>query len=194
MRRLVVLVAVGLVGSAGMAGALARSAAAADRDCADFANQAAAQRYFLAHGGPARDPDRLDADGDGVVCESLPCPCAKRSGGGSTPSNPTGGGGVDPGSSVDLGKVTKTTGCRVDGPLPDRSCTPGARFSKATTKLVCEPGYAGERVLGPSPHRHSSGRDPCRPSAARPHARADQGRDLRGDRRRTVRPSSYHFL
>jgi len=35
--------------------------------CGDYATQAAAQR---AH-------DTRDADGDGVYCESLPCPCAK---------------------------------------------------------------------------------------------------------------------
>jgi hypothetical protein len=48
---------------------------ASDRDCGDFANQAAAQRYFLNNGGPNSDPDRLDADGDGIACESNPCPC-----------------------------------------------------------------------------------------------------------------------
>ena len=51
-------------------------ARASDRDCADFTNQAQAQEYFLAQGGPSADPDRLDGDpGDGVACESLPCPC-----------------------------------------------------------------------------------------------------------------------
>ena len=82
MRRLLVLVTLSTVGITGLAAALAPPGAAADRDCPDFANQAAAQTYFLAHGGPAKDPDRLDADGDGVACESLPCPCAKGSGGG----------------------------------------------------------------------------------------------------------------
>jgi endonuclease YncB( thermonuclease family) len=50
-------------------------ARAADRDCSDFANQRAAQNYFLSRGGPNRDPDRLDGDGDGRACQSLPCPC-----------------------------------------------------------------------------------------------------------------------
>jgi hypothetical protein len=44
------------------------AAAVADRDCADFDNQAQAQDYFIDRGGPDSDPDRLDADGDGVVC------------------------------------------------------------------------------------------------------------------------------
>lgn len=50
----------------------ATSGAAGDRDCADFSSQGAAQRYFDARGGPARDPDYLDADNDGVACEELP--------------------------------------------------------------------------------------------------------------------------
>ena len=43
-----------------------------DRDCGDFATHAEAQAFFYAAGGPARDPHRLDGDGDGVACESLP--------------------------------------------------------------------------------------------------------------------------
>jgi endonuclease YncB( thermonuclease family) len=43
-----------------------------DKDCSDFATQAEAQAFFEAHGGPARDPHRLDSDGDGRACESLP--------------------------------------------------------------------------------------------------------------------------
>src|SRR3954451_16755833 len=45
---------------------------AEDRDCGDFATQAEAQAYFVALGGPASDPDRLDGDSDGIACESLP--------------------------------------------------------------------------------------------------------------------------
>ena len=37
---------------------------------ADFATQAQAQRYFEA-AGPG-DPNRLDGDGNGIACESLP--------------------------------------------------------------------------------------------------------------------------
>jgi endonuclease YncB( thermonuclease family) len=57
-------------------------AQATDKDCDDFATQAAAQDYFIARGGPAQDPDRLDADGNGIACQTLPCPCNS----GSTPS------------------------------------------------------------------------------------------------------------
>jgi hypothetical protein len=46
--------------------------ALADKDCPDFATQQEAQAYYEAHGGPAVDPDRLDADHDGIACEALP--------------------------------------------------------------------------------------------------------------------------
>lgn len=46
-----------------------------DRDCSDFSTQRQAQLFFLNAGGPGSDPHRLDADHDGVVCETLPCPC-----------------------------------------------------------------------------------------------------------------------
>lgn len=32
-------------------------------------------RPALRHGGPRYDPDRLDADNDGIACEDNPCPC-----------------------------------------------------------------------------------------------------------------------
>jgi hypothetical protein len=44
---------------------------AVDYDCSNFANQAEAQEYLL-----PGDPYGLDADHDGVACESLPCPCS----------------------------------------------------------------------------------------------------------------------
>lgn len=54
-----------------IAGATASPASA--KTCSDYGNQAAAQRAA----------DTRDADGDGIYCESLPCPCSKKSGGGS---------------------------------------------------------------------------------------------------------------
>jgi len=60
-------------------------AQAADRDCGDFATQRAAQRFFLDH-NPGADPHALDSDGDGVACESNPCPCSdNRRPGGTAP-------------------------------------------------------------------------------------------------------------
>ena len=69
---------------------LAPGYASTDKDCSDFANQAQAQAFFVSNGGsPANDFDNLDADHDGVACESLPCPCSSSSGSG-------GGGGQAP--------------------------------------------------------------------------------------------------
>lgn len=42
-----------------------------DRNCGDFPTWADAQTFYLAAGGPASDPHRLDGDRDGVACESL---------------------------------------------------------------------------------------------------------------------------
>lgn len=55
---------------------MAAPAQAADMDCGDFATQADAQAFYIANGGPAVDPHRLDSEGDGVACETLPCPCS----------------------------------------------------------------------------------------------------------------------
>lgn len=59
-------------------GATPSVASASDKDCSDFATQRAAQIFFLKHGGPRHDPDRLDADHDGVACEDNPCPCYRK--------------------------------------------------------------------------------------------------------------------
>jgi Excalibur calcium-binding domain len=48
-----------------------------DYDCSDFATQAEAEEYLL-----PGDPYDLDADGDGIACEDLPCPCSYSPGGG----------------------------------------------------------------------------------------------------------------
>jgi endonuclease YncB( thermonuclease family) len=62
---------------------------ALDRDCADFASQAAAQTFYLANGGPRTDPHGLDSEGDGIACESNPCPCLyKKSAAGDKPATP----------------------------------------------------------------------------------------------------------
>jgi len=73
-RLLTVMVATVLVAIALIA-MLPSGASAGDKDCADFRSQRAAQLFFLRHGGPRYDPDRLDADNDGIACEDNPCPC-----------------------------------------------------------------------------------------------------------------------
>lgn len=49
----------------------ASPATARDKDCSDFPTQKAAQKFFKKH-NPKRDPHRLDADHDGIACESNP--------------------------------------------------------------------------------------------------------------------------
>ena len=98
--------------------------------CADFPNQAAAQR---AH-------NTRDGDGDGIYCEDLPCPCLKPG----QHSKPAPSSQALPalGRSIALGAVTRFSGCHVRGELPDHACTPGARFAKVTKAEVCTPGYS----------------------------------------------------
>lgn len=41
-------------------------------NCSDFKTQPEAQSFFAKAGGTSKDTNRLDGDGDGVACESLP--------------------------------------------------------------------------------------------------------------------------
>jgi hypothetical protein len=50
-------------------GANAAPAPRDDKNCSDFISAGEAQRFFLANGGPHRDPHGLDGDGDGNACE-----------------------------------------------------------------------------------------------------------------------------
>ena len=107
----------------------------ASATCADYPNQAAAQKA----------KDTRDADGDGIYCEDLPCPCLKpgsSGGGGSTtsPSHRRSSAGL--GRSVTLGPWRKRTNCHLRGALPDAGCTPGAIYRKVTRSRVCVSGYA----------------------------------------------------
>ena len=43
-----------------------------DRNCSDFDTWAEAQAFYEAAGGPESDRHRLDRDGNGIACESLP--------------------------------------------------------------------------------------------------------------------------
>jgi hypothetical protein len=49
------------------AGAAAAAPGGGDRDCSDFETQQQAQQFLL-----PGDPHNLDADGNGIACESLP--------------------------------------------------------------------------------------------------------------------------
>lgn len=84
-----------------------------DRDCGDFPSQAAAQNFFLANGGPQNDPHRLDDEGDGIACESNPCPCIGRGNPGGETTGNTNNQNSNPGPKLyrETGNVTKV----VDG-------------------------------------------------------------------------------
>lgn len=72
-----------VLGVVTIVGGASPSAAFTDKDCGDFSTQAEAQDFFEKN-DPANDPHSLDADGDGIACETLPCPCSTGSGGGDT--------------------------------------------------------------------------------------------------------------
>lgn len=79
MKELVTMrkILIGLVAVAALATPLALASpanAVTDRDCGDFDSQKAAQVFYLKAGGPRVDPHRLDAEGDGIACESNPAP------------------------------------------------------------------------------------------------------------------------
>ena len=51
-----------------------------DRECGDFDRWDQPQAFYGAAGGPASDRHRLDRDGDGIACQSLPAaPCSQDS-------------------------------------------------------------------------------------------------------------------
>jgi hypothetical protein len=64
----------------------AAPSSAAAATCAEYPNQAAAQRAA----------DTRDGDGDGIYCESLPCPCSTNSSGGTREGTGGAGGGQKP--------------------------------------------------------------------------------------------------
>lgn len=74
--------------------------AATDRDCPDFASQAAAQAVFDAVPG---DPERLDADNDGIACEDQAYAAA--SGGSQVTTRPAGAVAAGDGSASEDGSV-----------------------------------------------------------------------------------------
>ncbi len=105
-------------------------ASAGAATCADFPNQAAAQ-----HAANTRD-----GDGDGIYCESLPCPCS--TGGARPPAAHHHAPAHRLGPTIRLGPLRRRTDCRVHGDLPDAACTPGTRYAHATRSVICAPGYA----------------------------------------------------
>jgi hypothetical protein len=112
-----VAVALAAVTAATLPALANRPEAHASATCADYPNQRQAQLH----------KDTRDADGDGIYCENLPCPCLT---GGTSPSPP-----ASRGPAFFKGRCKR-------GPLPDYRCTPGTVFSNATAKDICTPGYS----------------------------------------------------
>ena len=52
------------------------------------------------------------------------------------------GASASPTPGAQIGQRTKSSGCQVNGALPDSACTPGAIFPSATKDQVCQSGYA----------------------------------------------------
>jgi hypothetical protein len=69
---------------------------------------------------------------------SLPCLLAALLPAAAGAGSPSGG--IAVGRTVLLGPRTKTIGCRL-GALPDRSCSPGAFYSRLTRAVVCGRGF-----------------------------------------------------
>jgi hypothetical protein len=99
-------------------GASGAPIADASATCSDYPNQAAAQRAA----------DTRDADGDGIYCEDLPCPCLKPGQSSPAPVRRPG---------TFRGRCERAR-------LPDHHCTPGV-VATTDVKAVCTPGYT-ERV------------------------------------------------
>ena len=75
-------------GSADLSSAAMKGVKGGDLDCADFSSQAAAQNAYESS-GPG-DPHGLDADNDGIACETNPCPCSTGGNGGGSGGSPPG--------------------------------------------------------------------------------------------------------
>lgn len=139
LRRFALLLVVGVLASALTVAVPSTGSAFSDRDCADFDTQSQAQRFFLDQGGPSDDPHRLDADGDGQACDSLPCPCGAGSGGSS------GSAGASAGSTVrQRGRVIRV----VDGDTLEVRLSSGARRTVRMLGIDTPEVYGGTTQCG----------------------------------------------
>ena len=141
---LCLLLVAGAIGT-GAAGA-AGGSRALDKDCADFPDQASAQRYFDQNGGsPSNDFDLLDGDADGVACESNPCPCAAPGGGndGGPPKKGIRVISVTDGDTIDVAMHGRQEPVRIIGidtpeTYPEPEC--GGAQASASIKKLLQPG------------------------------------------------------
>jgi hypothetical protein len=106
-----------------IATALADTSAHASKTCADYDNQRDAQL----------NKDTRDADGDGIYCEALPCPCLKPGQQKSKPPPTT-----KPRKPV---KPPRPKAVCKRGVVPDHHCTPGVSHPIAR-KTMCAPEFS----------------------------------------------------
>jgi hypothetical protein len=129
--------------------------------CSDYRNQAAAQR--------ARDT--RDADGDGIYCESLPCPCSTAKGGsgsgGDTPS--AGSGGTNPAGCMRPRGVQNITFSATKYPNIRRHFLDALRKGWPRTLVLNRRGAEArrERLLASFPTRPGEDRDEYPPAVGR---------------------------
>ena len=147
----------------------ARAHAAAT--CADYPNQAAAQRAA----------DTRDADGDGVYCESLPCPCA----GPGASSSPPAPAAPAPSqrSCQHPSAVQNITFSRTKYPHIRRHFLTARRHGWPRTLVLNRPGadQRRERLLQDVPTRDGFDRDEYPPAVGRGKGKGlERGRHPRG--------------
>ena len=155
------LIACGALVPAATARPLDAPVAHASATCADYPNQAAAQRAA----------DTRDADGDGIYCESLPCPCLKpgEDGGGADPTpapTPT----PDPKPSCSKpSAIQSITFSKAKYPHIRAHATAAIRDGWPSVLVVNRPGAAArrERVLEDVPTRDGFDRDEYPPAVGR---------------------------
>jgi hypothetical protein len=126
--------------------------------CADYPNQAAAQHAA----------DTSDRDGDGVYCESLPCPCATPAGGGSEPK-PAPPAGVSPSGCVRPSAVQSISFSKTKYPNIRRHFLDAVRKGWPRTLVLNRPGADArrDRLLAPYPTRAGQDRDEYPPAVGR---------------------------
>ncbi len=139
-----------------------------DKDCGDFPTQKAAQDFFIEQGGPQSDPHNLDADGDGIACESNPCPCSTNQGGG----NDGGGGHQPPPIKTQRGKIVRV----IDGDTMDVDLAKGPKVRVRLIGIDTPEVYGGKECWGAQASRLAK---KMLPKGRRVVLRSDQSQPLK---------------
>lgn len=145
-RTLLALVTV-LASALTIAGFTTPAQAFTDRDCGDFATQAAAQEFYNNNGGSS-DPHGLDADGDGIACDSNPCPCSTATGGGGGGAGGTGTTKSEPKTEPTLHERARVIRV-VDGDTIEVRLTSGAEKDVRILGIDTPEVYGGTECWGP---------------------------------------------